>query len=278
MMVLAMSAAVLVGGGPMLMVEASVSAIIIGSSAPASDGLFPTRPIEALVGGGVAFAVHALVFPPDPVLHVVRAANPVFGALGRTLEDLAAALESGDGARAEAALGAARSIDGDVRALAEALSIGRDTARAAPLRWPARAALERHQAIARQLDFAVRNTRVLARETVRYTRSGAAPVPDLADAIADLARAVWALAAAFEDPAAREQPRRLALQAAARASDAIARHADHTLIEIAGQVRSTAADLMRASQAGAPAETARGAASTEEMLAELPTRRPARPE
>src|SRR3954465_8672136 len=34
---LAMSAAVLVGGGPMLMVEASVSAIIIGSSAPSSD-------------------------------------------------------------------------------------------------------------------------------------------------------------------------------------------------------------------------------------------------
>src|SRR3954471_13741768 len=134
MMVLAMSAAVLVGGGPMLMVEASVSAIIIGSSAPASDGLFPTRPIEALVGGGVAFAVHALVFPPDPVLHVVRAANPVFGALGRTLEDLAAALMTADGARAEAALAAARSIDGDVRALAEAVTIGRETARAAPLR------------------------------------------------------------------------------------------------------------------------------------------------
>src|SRR4051812_31369372 len=216
--------------------------------------------------------------PARSVLYVVRCANAVFGTLGRTLEDLAAALKTGDGARAEAALEAARSIDGDVRALAEALTIGRETARSAPLRWPARAALERHQEIARHLDFAVRNTRVLARDTVRYTRSGAAPVPDLADAIADLARAVWALAAAFEDPAAREQPRRLALQAAARASDAIARHADHTLIEIAGQVRSTAADLMRASQAGAPAETARGAASTEEMLAELPTRRPARPE
>src|SRR4051794_2565648 len=228
MMVLAMSAAVLVGGGPMLMIEASVSAIIIGSSAPSSQGLFPTRPIEALVGGGVAFAVHSLVFPPDPVLHVVRSANAVFGALGRTLEDLAAALMTADGARAEAALEAARSIDGDVRALAEAVTIGRETARAAPLRWPARAALERHQEIARHLDFAVRNTRVLARDTVRYARSGAAPVPDLADAVADLGRAIWALAAAFDDPAAR------------------------TLIEIAGQVRSTAADLARASQAATP--------------------------
>src|SRR4051794_16562332 len=79
MMVLAMSAAVLVGGGSLLMVEASVSAIIIGSAAPSSLGLFPTRLIEALLGGGVAFAVHSLVFPPDPVLLVGRAANAVFG-------------------------------------------------------------------------------------------------------------------------------------------------------------------------------------------------------
>ena len=275
MMVLAMSAAVLVGGGPLLMTEASVSAIIIGSTAPSNLGLFPTRPIEALVGGVVAFAVHALVFPPDPLLHVSRAANAVFGSLGRTLEDLAAALTTGDRARAERALEAARSIDGDVRALGEALTIGRETSRSAPLRWPARAALERQEQIARHLDFAVRNTRVLARDTVRYARSGAAPAPDLADAVADLGLAIWALAAAFDDPGAREQPRRLALRAAARASDAIAGHADRTLIEIAGQVRSTAADLVRASQAGAPDEADLADAATEEILAEPPTRRPA---
>ena len=278
MMVLAMSAAVLVGGGALLMTEASVSAIIIGSTAASSLGLFPTRPIEGLVGGLVAFAVHSLVFPPDPLLHVSRAANAVFGALGRTLEDLAAVLRSGDRARAERALEAARGIDGDVRALGEALTIGTETARSAPMRRPARAALDRQQEIARHLDFAVRNTRVLARDTLRYARSGDAPVPDLADAVADLGLAVWALAAAFEDADAREDPRRLALRAAARASDAMARHADRTLIEIAGQVRSTAADLVRASQAGAPDEADLAEASTEEMLAEPPTRRPADPE
>jgi len=274
MMVLAMSAAVLVGGGALLMTEASVSAIIIGSTAASSLGLFPTRPIEGLVGGLVALAVHSLVFPPDPLLHVSRAANAVFGALGRTLQDLAAVLRSGDRARAERALEAARGIDDDVRALAEALTTGTETARSAPMRRPARAALNRQQQIARHLDFAVRNTRVLARDTLRYARSGEAPVPDLADAVADLGLAVWALAAAFEDAGAREDPRRLALQAAARASDAMARHADRTLIEIAGQVRSTAADLMRASQAGTPDETDQAEASTEEMLAEPPTRRP----
>ena len=266
MMVLAMSAAVLVGGGPMLMTEASVSAIIIGSTAASSLGLFPTRPIEGLVGGLVAFAVHSLVFPPDPLLHVSRAANAVFGALGRTLEDLAAVLRSGDRARAERALEAARGIDGDVRALGEALTIGTETARSAPMRRPARAALDRQQEIARHLDFAVRNTRVLARDTLRYARSGDAPVPDLADAVRSgtgglgarrRLRGRWRARGTASSGAPGRGP----------ASDAIARHADRTLIEIAGQVRSTAADLVRASQARAPDESDLAEASTEEMLA-----------
>src|SRR3954447_4902604 len=269
MVLLAMSAAVLVGGGPLLMTEAGVSAIIIGSAAPATLGLFPTRPIEALVGGAVAFGVHSLLFPPDPLLHVARAANAVFSELGRTLEDLAAALRTGDRAQAERAQQRARSIDADVRALGEAVTLGREMARSAPLRWPARAALDRQEELARHLDFAVRNTRVLARDTVRYVRSDGSPVPDLADAIRDLGQAIWALAAAFADPDPDpDEARRLALRGARRATEAMARHADFTLTQIAGQIRSTAADLIRASEVGGPDDTALAGASTEEMLAD----------
>ena len=123
MVVLAMSAAVLVGGGPLLMTEAGVSAIIIGSAAPATVGLFPTRPIEALIGGAVAFGLHSLVFPPNPLVHVSRAAHGVFGGLGHTLEELAAALETGDAGRARRALDAARDLDANMRALGEAHSL-----------------------------------------------------------------------------------------------------------------------------------------------------------
>jgi len=267
MVVLAMSAAVLVGGGTLLMTEAGVSAIIIGSTAPSTLGLFPGRPIEALIGGAVAFAVHSLVFPPDPLLHVGRAANVVFAGLGRTLQDLAEALRTSDRARAERALEAARDIDADIRALADALSLGRDTARSAPLRRPARGALDRHEEIGRHLDFAVRNTRVLARDTVRYTRGGGAPMPDLADAIGDLGEATWTLAASLEDAGSGEETRRLALRGAARAIEATARTTDLTLIQIAGQIRSTAADLVRAAEAGGPGEDGLGDPSTEELLA-----------
>jgi uncharacterized membrane protein YgaE (UPF0421/DUF939 family) len=268
MVVLAMSAAVLVGGGALLMTEAGVSAIIIGSNASSTLGLFPVRPIEGLIGGAVAFAVHALVFPPDPVLHVGRAANAVFSTVGRTLESLAAALETGDRAQAERATEAARSIDADVRGLGEALALGRETARSAPLRRAARSVLSRQEEIGRHLDLAGRDTRVLARDIVRYLRSGGSAAPDLAGAVSALAQAWWALAAAFDDPGAREQPRRLALLAATRANEAMARHADLMLLEIAGQVRSTAVEIMRASQAGAADGGDPSEPSTEEMLAE----------
>jgi hypothetical protein len=50
----------------------------------------------------------------------------------------------------------------------------------------------------------------------------------------------------------------------------MARHADLTLTQIAGQVRSTAADLLRAAQAGTRDEDASAEASTEEMLVDPP--------
>ena len=157
-----------------------------------------------------------------------------------------------------------------MRALGDALAIGRDTARSAPLRRTARAALDRQEEISRHLDFAVRNTRVLAHDTVRYARTGVAPVLGLTDAVGDLAEATWAPAAVFDNPGARDDPRSLALRAAARASEAMARSPDLTVTEIAGQIRSTAVDLVRASQAAARDETGLAAASTEEMLVEAP--------
>ena len=268
MVVLAMAAAVLIGGGTLLMTEAGVSAIIIGSSEPSTLGLFPVRPIEALIGGVVALAVHLLVFPPDPLLYVGRAVNPVFSGLGRVLEQLAEALRTGDRALADRALELARLMDADMRALGDSLALGRETARVAPLRRPSLAALERLEELGHNLDFAVRNTRVLARETVRHLRNDGSPVPDLADAVDDLGQAIWALARTSDDPGAHEDARRLALRAGGRATEALARHADLALIEIAGQVRSTAADLVRASQAGLADGGGLAEISTEEMLAE----------
>src|SRR3954469_22254394 len=162
LVVLAMTAATLLGGGELLTGEAAVSAILLVSLGPGSSPHFTLyRILEGLIGGGVSLAISSLFFPPDPALLVGRAAQAVFGGLGAALDRLAAALESGDAEGAAAALAAARGLDqpaaggrgpgggGPAEPLAEfgeALRTGRETARLAPRRRPARGELDRYGA------------------------------------------------------------------------------------------------------------------------------------
>jgi uncharacterized membrane protein YgaE (UPF0421/DUF939 family) len=171
MIIIAMSAAVVLGGGELLVSEAAVSALLLASLERTSSGYSPDRFIEAVVGGVVAIAVASVFFPPDPRLIVGRAAQAVFASLGETLERVATALETADPDRAQAALQAARGLPGEVVALEEAVATAREMVRFAPPRRGARGVLERHASTLPHVDFAVRNTGVLARHALRYTRT-----------------------------------------------------------------------------------------------------------
>jgi uncharacterized membrane protein YgaE (UPF0421/DUF939 family) len=270
LVVLAMGAAVLLGGGPLLVTEAAVSATLLVVLEPTSTGLPSSRLVEAVVGGGVALAVSALAFPPNPVLLVGRSAQAVFGGLGRTLEEIAAALADGDRRRGEAALQAARDIDLDVRALDDAFLVARETARLSPGRRSSRGELDRYARAARHVDLAVRNTRVLARHSVRLLRGGGTVPPALPEAIGDLGLAVWGLAAELDDSTPRPTEVRLpAFRAASRATKSFEEDPRLGLAEIVGQVRSTAIDLMRAAEAAASTGEA-AETPTEELLVPVP--------
>ena len=265
---LAMAAAVLLGGGELVVAEAPVSAILLVSLSPAAEaGFSPNRILEAVIGGAVALTVTALLFPPDPALQAGRAANAVFARLGRTLERIADALAVGDAGRAESALADARATDELVDALGGALASGRETARLAPPRRGARSALDRYERSLGHLDLAVRNTRVLARHSLRLLRAGGDVPPALAAAVEELAEAVWALAAAFDDPGRAEDARRLATRAAARATDLHEQGQRLAVLEAVVQVRSTAVDLVRAAEVVAAEEALAGDLPTEELLA-----------
>lgn len=275
MVILAMSVAVMLGGGAVLVTEAAVSAILLVLLEPTGSGLPPSRLLEALVGGGVALAIAALAFPPDPILLVGRSAQAIFGELGRTLEELAGALAERDSRRSEDALQSAREIDHAVRDLEDALVLGRETARFAPGRRSTRGGLDRYTRGARHIDFAVRNTRVLARHVARYLRSGRSAPGELSDSIHQLALAVWALAAELDEPApAASEVRVHASQAATLATRSFEGDPDLGLAEIVAQVRSTSIDLMRAAEAGSRTDRAAEELPTEELLHDLVERRP----
>jgi uncharacterized membrane protein YgaE (UPF0421/DUF939 family) len=268
MVVLAMSAAVLLGGGELLTAEAAVSAILLVSLDPsASDASFTlNRILEGLIGGGVALAVTSLFFPPDPTLHVGRAAQAVFAGLGAALQRLATALTAGDARAAGEALAEARGLDALVDEFGEALATGRETARLSPRRRAMLADLDRYAASFAQVDFAVRDTRVLARHSVRLLRAGDPVAGPLPEAVTELGLAVWALAGAYDQPDRADAVRGHALRAGALASEAGGG-------EVAAQIRSTAVDLRRAADLLRDAAAEEREAPTEELLAavEAPT-------
>ena len=272
MVLVAMSTAVVLGGGALLVNEAAVSALLLlaaadPTAATIGPGLSPMRMAEALIGGAIALGVTSILFPPDPALMVGRAVQSVFAALGRTLERVGTALADGDAAGAGRALADARDIDGRINALDDAFAAARETARLAPPRRRARRQVDRYGRTLAQVDFAVRNTRVLARHALRLARAGRPAPPELVAAVRDLAAAVWELAAAYDDPSRCGEVARLARGAAGRAAAAAEGGAEPALVEVSGLVRSTAVDLVRAAELvgddGGPAPEER---PTEELL------------
>ena len=265
LLILAMGTAVALGAAELVIVEAGVSAILLVALDPgAAAGFQPNRIFEAMIGGATALAVSAFFFPPDPTLGPGRAAQAMFVELGRALERIAVALESRDVTAAERALTDARGIDPLVRSVEEELASGRETARYTPPRRTSRTLLERYERSIPQVDYAVRNTRVLARNVVTLVRENQDVPENLPGAVRDLSHAVWELAASYDAPSHAEPGRALAVRAASEAATLPDERPDVVLV--GGQVRSVAVDLVRATELVAAETEPLNDRPTEELL------------
>jgi hypothetical protein len=192
---------------------------------------------------------------------MAKAARPVVSDLAVALRALAEALREGDEDRARRALEIARSTDDDLADFFDAVALARETF---TLRHPRRRPRERvplYAEAAQQMDYAVRNTRVLARRALNaIRRHGPAPA-ELADAVALLGDAVLELGNQLEHPDRDTAARRLALEAAVKATRLLQDEHGLSISVIIGQVRSTAIDLLRGSgMTGDEARTALDAA------------------
>ncbi len=249
--VLAMTVAVFVGGGDLGVKEAAISAMIIMITfQPSATGLPIERFLEALIGGGTALLINALI-PVNPERMVKDAAFPVFAESAAVLEEVADALEDGDARRVQSAYVKARQIDARVAGLKEAVAAGKETARLAPPRRSSLGHMELYTRAADQIDLTVRDVRALARAALSVVQPGAEdPVPErLPAAIRGLARATEALAAYLQtsgDPP--EETRRLALEAASEASTMLEEDEDLArnlgVNALVDQIHSSAVDLL----------------------------------
>ena len=247
MVVLAMGAAIALGGRELLVAEAAVSAILI-ATLPGGGGFPPERFLEAIIGGGVALAASVLLFPPDPALLVGRALNRLFADLGRALGDVAAALERGEPEIAERAHDGAQGLSGHLIVVRQELLDLRETARFALPRRGARGQLERIERSLEAVDYAARDAGVLARNALRFLRAGAIAPEPLHGSVRSLADAGGEQAASYDDERRVERVRELALGAATQASSLAEDVRDLRLADVVAPVRSVAVDLVRAAE------------------------------
>ena len=171
LVILAMSAALLLRGGELLVNEAAISAILLASLQQTDAGFSADRILEGLIGGGVGLVIASLLLPPDPVVMVSRVAQ------ARRRQARAHARGGRRGARRPATRAApsrrctprAGSTTTSTRSRRSCPS--RSTRRASrPTRRGDRELLRRYEQTMPQVDFAVRNARVLARYVLRHTR------------------------------------------------------------------------------------------------------------
>jgi uncharacterized membrane protein YgaE (UPF0421/DUF939 family) len=245
---LAMVLAVFLGREEVGVKEAAISAmIILITFHSGGSGLPLERFLEALIGGSTALLINALL-PVNPERMVEEAAHPLFDESAAVLEEVAAALESGDAERAQNAYLKAREIDARVSGLKEAVAAGRETARLAPPRRRSLGHLELYAAAADQIDLMVRDVRALSRAALSVVQPGEASPGLLSEAVRTLATATEALAVYLDSPGDPEDTRRLALEGAREASELLNDREDLAsslaVNALVDQIHSSAVDLL----------------------------------
>jgi uncharacterized membrane protein YgaE (UPF0421/DUF939 family) len=184
----ALVAATAAAAPPVVRIQAAASAILVVALHQPGSNLAVQRLVDALIGGGIAIVLARLLFPIDPLDLVREEARQLRMRLADALEEVAASLATGDRGRARSALKRLNALD--ERRLEDALTLAREIARRAPRRRPLRRRLEALGESWLELEASVNDARAIATGTLRLLAEGAAPAPELVEAVHAAAAAV----------------------------------------------------------------------------------------
>jgi uncharacterized membrane protein YgaE (UPF0421/DUF939 family) len=242
---LAMSAAVLLDGGSVIALQAGSSAVLVATLLPPSAGGGFDRMIDALTGGLVGLAVAALL-PANPVTVAQRQLRVLTNTLSGALRTLAEALTEKDAVKAAGVLAELRTSQSTIDDYKAALQTGSEITKIAPIRWRSKDELGRYHTAAGPVDYAIRNTRVLARRSMAALKADE-EIPDgVPDVLKDYADAVDCLKGELEKGKEPKHTRE-AVRNAARQLTARRLGGDGFSSKVVlAQIRSVAVDLLQA--------------------------------
>ena len=241
---LAMSAALLLDQGVLLVTQSAVQAVVVATLLPYPGAAF-SRWTDALIGGAVAL-VAATVVPRAPLRRPREQAAVIVRRVSGLLRAAAESIRDGDVDRALHVLRDARTTDPLIAELRAAADEGLSVVASSPFRRRHRAPVRAMAELVEPLDFALRNTRVLVRR-VAVACYRHEPIPasyaHLLDEIAECADAIAEeLAAGRQAESVRER-----LLLVGRDSAHLRRSTDLSAEVVLAQARSLVADLLAVS-------------------------------
>lgn len=241
----AMSLAVFVDGGPIIPMQAASSAVLVVAVPAIGTGV--TRASDALIGGVIGILVAALL-PTSPAHRARLDAARVLAVLRDSCEKMAAGARNGDDELLAKVFDDLSGLRGALDTMRADMRGGQEVSVMSPLHWSSRSRMERIADTAEPISSAVRNMMVLARRVNGMVARGE-PVPDgVVDLIAQLGLGyeslrAYMLAPPDGDPDAAEAARVLRGIVRQAKPDIVA-DADLTTVSTLAQIRSQLVDML----------------------------------
>ena len=238
---LAMSAAFLLDGGPLLVTQAAVQSIVVSTLVP-DPGAGLTRWTDALVGGAVAL-VAATVVPAAPLRRPREQAGVVVEKIAGLLRAAGEVMINGEVEPALDLLADARTTDHLIRELQDAADEGLSVVASSPFRIRHKGDLRRMAELVDPLDRALRSTRVLVRHTAITAYHHRPVPPSYAGLCTDLAAAADSVAAELKANRMAEAARPLLLEVG-NETVRVERTDELSVEVVLAQIRSVVVDLL----------------------------------
>ncbi|MFI7249882.1 FUSC family protein [Micromonospora chalcea] len=235
------------GASVAIVIQAAATAVLIVTLSPSTENLEFPRFIDALLGGGIALLVTAILLPLNPLRVINRAARPALDLLADQLDACADAVRNRDRDAAQQALFRLRENKEELAALSEAIEGAKETSTLSPARWHRRSELTHYAEAADPIDRAMRNTGTLIRRAVTMIEDDEPAPEPMPDAIGHLAESVRLLRQEFAAGQEPQEARERSLRAVSEAGRAYAEGVGFSGSVVIAQVRTTASDLMVAS-------------------------------
>lgn len=247
---IAMIAALFLGSGMLVTVQAASSAILIATLIPVGSVGGLQRVWHAVIGSLIGIII-MVVIPANPMRDIRRRLSDILQVESDVLRDVSEGLSTGNAELIGQALALVRATQPSINGIRETLYNGSEVVKLSPFLWHRKDELHRWEDIVEPLDNAIRNTRVLTRRALVIVEDDVivdARIPEAILLMSEAAQVVHSMMSEKDHHNATQTEAARAVISVAMRTSFIQRDDDeagmHGVV-LHAQIRSTLIDLLQ---------------------------------